>query len=88
MSGSATFCTEGDTLTRAEKEREREINEQAALDMERLEDEFQDVIFAAEALVKDGWSVDIAEALAKVREALALVQKRRQIIERVGLHHD
>jgi len=74
--------TAEDTLTRAEKEREREINEQAAEDMTRLESELGDVIREADALVKDGWSVDIAEALAKVREALALVQKRRRIIER------
>ena len=74
--------TAEDTLTRAEKEREREINEQAVDDMIRLEGELDDVIREADALVKDGWSVDIADALAKVREALALVQKRRKIVER------
>jgi hypothetical protein len=74
--------TAEDTLTRAEKEREREINEQAVDDMIRLEGELDDVIREADALVKDGWSVDIGEALAKVREALALVQKRRKIVER------
>lgn len=74
--------TAEDTLTRAEKERKREINEQAVDDMIRLEGELDDVIREADALVKDGWSVDIADALAKVREALALVQKRRKIVER------
>jgi len=74
--------TAEDTLTRAEKEREREINEQAVDDMIRLEGELDDVIREADALVKDGWSVDIEDALVKVREALALVQKRRKIVER------
>lgn len=74
--------TAKDTLTRAEKEREREANEQAVDDMIRLEGELDDVIREADALVKDGWSVDIADALAKVREALALVLKRRKIVER------
>tara|TARA_R110000868_G_scaffold87274_6_gene244249 strand:+ start:3899 stop:4162 length:264 start_codon:yes stop_codon:yes gene_type:complete len=74
--------TAEDTLTRAEKERKREINEQAVDDMIRLEGELDDVIREADALVKDGWSVDIEDALVKVREALALVQKRRKIVER------
>lgn len=74
--------TAEDTLTRAEKERERETNEQAVDDMIRLEGELDDVIREADALVKDGWSVDIEDALVKVREALALVQKRRKIVER------
>lgn len=74
--------TAEDTLTRAEKEREREANEQAVDDMIRLEGELDDVIREADALVKDGWFTDIFDALALVREALALVQKRRKIVER------
>lgn len=74
--------TAEDTLTRAEKEREREINEQAVDDMIRLEGELDDVTREADALVKDGWFTDIFDALALVREALALVQKRRKIVER------
>lgn len=73
--------TAEDTLTRAEKEREREINEQAADAMERLEDEFQDVILGAEALLQDGW-YDMAEVLEKVRAAREIVVKRRKIVER------
>jgi hypothetical protein len=73
--------TAEDTLTRAEKEREREINEQAVDDMIRLEGEFDDVINCAQALLQDGW-YDMESVLAKTREALEIVKKRRRIVER------
>ena len=77
----ARLYTAEDALSRAERERERERNDKAVDDMLRLEDELADVIVAAEALVRDGWTLDITEALTKAREALALVQKRRRIVE-------
>ncbi len=74
-----TFCATDDVLSRAEKEREREINQNAVDDMCRVEDEYADVILGLEALVKDGWTV--GDALAKTREALALVKKQRANLE-------
>jgi len=72
--------TREDALTRAEKEREREINENAVDDMIRLESEFEDVISAAEALKQDGW-YDFETVLKLVNEAKARTVKQRRLVE-------
>ena len=65
----------------AERALERERDLEGISDMIRLEDEIEDVIRGADALLRDGWG-DMAQVLVKVREAKAIVVNRRTIAER------
>jgi len=74
-----TFCTEGDVLSRAEREAERERDMEFIDDLERAENEADDFILCLDELAKQ--SGELADAAKLVRQAKAMVMKRRHIME-------
>lgn len=74
-----TIITDGDTLTRAERERELERDAEMIDDLTRLEGECDDAITLAADL--DGL-LDMGEAHALLVRAKVLVTEARQRMER------